>query len=111
MVVPEATDYEVRRELLRANKSSSILELDFLKSAFVYLPLTTEAMLKAAGLWARARQAGKPTAHDENIDIDVILCSQVLTSSYPPSEIVVATSNLRHLSLFVPADLWSNIKP
>ena len=26
-------------------------------------------------------------------------------------DIVVATSNVRHLSRFVPADLWTNIRP
>lgn len=111
IIVAESVDYEIRRELLRANKASSILELDFLKSIFTYLPLTTDVMLKAAELWAQTRQAGKPTSHDENIDIDIILCAQVLTSSYSLSDIVVATSNLRHLSLFVPADSWLNIKP
>ncbi len=110
-IVPECVDYEVRRELLRANKAQSVAELDFLKSAFIYLPLTTEAMLKAAELWAQTRQAGRSTAHDENIDIDIILCAQVLTSGLELSDIVVATSNLRHLSLFVNASLWTSITP
>ncbi len=68
-------------------------------------------MLKAAELWAQTRQAGKPTSHDENIDIDILLAAQVLTSEYLLSDTIVATSNLRHLSLFVPADLWMNITP
>jgi predicted nucleic acid-binding protein len=111
LVIPECTDYEIRRELLRSHKIASINELDYLKTIFTYLPLCTDAMLKAAELWAQTRQTGKPTAHDENIDIDVILAAQVLTSSYPQGETIVATANLRHLSLFVTADLWTNISP
>lgn len=111
IIVPEPTDYEIRRELLRLNKTFSISELDLLKSYFTYLPITTKSMLKAAELWAQTRQAGKPTSHDENIDIDILLAAQVLTSEYLLSDTIVATSNLRHLSLFVPADLWMNITP
>jgi predicted nucleic acid-binding protein len=111
LVIPECTDYEICRELLRNNKTASINELDYLKSVCTYLPLHTHTMLKAAELWAQTRQAGKPTAHDENIDIDVILAAQVLTSHYPQEDIIVATANLRHLSLFVTAELWTNIHP
>jgi predicted nucleic acid-binding protein len=111
VVIPEIVDYEVRRELLRSRKTSSITELDNLKNDLMYLPLNTAALLKAAELWADIRQKGNPTAHDENIDVDVILAAQVLTLGMPETDLVVATVNLRHLSLFVPADLWSNITP
>jgi hypothetical protein len=53
--VPEIADYEVRRELLRANKVRGIARLDLLKNSIGYLPLTTPIMLKAAELWAQAR--------------------------------------------------------
>lgn len=82
-----------------------------LKVDLAYLPLTTTALLKAAKLWAQTRQQGKPTSHDENIDIDVILAAQALTLGISAADIVVATVNKRHLSLFLTADLWSNIKP
>lgn len=59
LIVPEITDYEVRRELLRANKLAGIRRLDQLKNRLEYLPLTTATMLKAAELWAEARQTGK----------------------------------------------------
>jgi hypothetical protein len=68
-------------------------------------------MLKAADLWAQTRQAGKTTAHDENIDIDVILAVQIMISGYALADTIVATSNTRHLSLFVNADAWTNITP
>lgn len=109
LIVPEITDYEIRRELLRANKPSSIAELNGLKSKFLFLPLTSAAMLKAAALWAESRQSGQPTGHAENIDVDVILAAQALTSGLPLDEIVVATTNVRHLTQFVYAELWQNI--
>src|SRR4051812_22303299 len=60
--VPEITDYEVRRELLRANKINGIKRLDTVKNSIGYLPLNTTIMLKAAELWAQARNTGIPTA-------------------------------------------------
>jgi predicted nucleic acid-binding protein len=60
--VPEIADYEVRRELLRANKSEGIAGLDLLKNTIGYLSITTSIMLEAAELWAQARRTGMPTA-------------------------------------------------
>lgn len=111
IIVPEIIDYEVRRELLRSRKAASVAERDNLKADLTHLPLTTVALLKAAELWAQTRQQGKPPSHDENIDVDVILAAQALTLGVPTADIVVATINRRHLSLFLPADLWSNITP
>jgi predicted nucleic acid-binding protein len=85
--------------------------LDAVKVRLTYLPPTTDAMLKAAELRAKARQQGMPPAHDRNIDVDVILAAQALTLGVPASEIVVAAVNVRHLSLFVPAAVWSDIAP
>jgi hypothetical protein len=45
VVLPEIIDYEIRRELLRVNRSNSIRRLDLLKSEIIYLPITTEVML------------------------------------------------------------------
>ena len=111
IIIPEIIDYEVRRELLRSGKTASVAELDNLKAVFTYLPLTTAAILEAAELWAQTRQQGQPTAHDENIDVDVILAAQALTFGVSVDDLVVATVNPRHLSHFVTADLWTNIHP
>jgi predicted nucleic acid-binding protein len=54
--VPEIADYEVRRELLRANKTQGIDRLDLLKNTIGYLALTTSIMLRAAELWGEARR-------------------------------------------------------
>lgn len=109
VVLPEIIDYEIRRELLRANKLSGIKKLDQLKLEIIYLPITTEVMLKAAQLWAEVRKKGKPTADNQALDGDVILASQALLISNYGHQVIVATSNKKHLSLFVDARKWNEI--
>lgn len=109
VMVPEITDYEVRRELLRLLRTAPVARLDALAQATEYLPLTTAAMRRAAELWAQARQQGQPTAGDNTIDGDVILSAQALTLGTP--DVVIATTNVGHLSRFVPAEVWQNIPP
>jgi hypothetical protein len=107
IIIPEIADYEVRRELLRANKVRGMRRLDELVNLLEYLPISTMAMHQAALFWAQARQQGQPTAGDKTIDGDVILAAQAVTLSI--SDVVIATTNVGHLSRFVPADLWQNI--
>ncbi|HUG91143.1 MAG TPA: PIN domain-containing protein [Planctomycetaceae bacterium] len=109
VVIPEIADFEVRRELLRASKRRGIARLDGFATLFEYLPLTTPAMRHAARLWAQARQHGYPTAGDAALDVDVILAGQALALNV--SDVVIATTNVGHLSRFVAADLWQNISP
>jgi predicted nucleic acid-binding protein len=107
--VPEIADYEVRRELLRANKAAGVARLDAVKAALEYLPVTTGAMLLAAELWAQSRQSGSPTAPKEALDGDVILAAQALSTGIPAADLVVATVNVGHLARFVPAQNWRDI--
>jgi predicted nucleic acid-binding protein len=109
VVLPEIIDYEVRRELLRVNKIKSIRRLDALKSELIYLPITTEVMLKAAEMWAQVRQQGKPTADNKALDGDVILAAQAILIGSEEDPSLVATSNPKHLSLFVDAKDWQKI--
>lgn len=109
VIVPEISDYEVRRELLRAQKHKGIERLDALTGLLRYLPLSTEAMRHAAILWTKARQQGQPTAGDKALDGDVILAAQAITLDSP--EVLVATTNVGHLSRFVLAEIWQNVKP
>jgi predicted nucleic acid-binding protein len=107
VIIPEISDYEVRRELLRASKNKGISRLDDLAQLIEYLPLRTEAMRQAAQLWAQARQQGQPTAGDKTIDGDMILVAQAMTLG--SSDVVIATTNLGHLSRFISAQLWQNV--
>lgn len=79
VIIPEITDYEVRRELLRSNKVKGINRLDELIELVEYLPLSTATMRQAAIFWAQARQQGQPTAGDKTIDGDMILAAQAMT--------------------------------
>jgi len=103
--------YELKRELLRAKKAFSIGRLD----AFInvtpgrYVPLSDEALRLAADLWAKSRQEGKLTADSKALDIDVILAAQALSFGATPDEVVIATSNPRHLMHFITAKNWSEI--
>lgn len=106
IVLPEISDYEVRRELLRADKSKGIKRLNQLKAAVTYLPINTEVMLLAAQLWAEVRQAGKPTADSKALDGDVILAAQAKLEEIKGNEIIIATTNVGHLSLFVDTRKW-----
>jgi predicted nucleic acid-binding protein len=107
VLVPEIADYELRRELIRANKQQGLGRLDGLAEMLEYLPLTTAAMRQAAMLWAQARQQGQPTAGDRMIDGDVILAAQALAIGV--DDCVIATTNVGHLSRYCSADLWQNI--
>lgn len=105
--IPEIADYEVRRELLRAGKTRGIERLDALLESFEYLPLTTAVMRDAAWLWADVRKRGQPTADPKALDADVILAAQARRMS--AAEVVVATTNVHHLSRLVDAKLWREV--
>jgi predicted nucleic acid-binding protein len=109
VAIPEIADYELRRELLRADKKKGVARLDQLKATILYLPITTGAMLKAAEFWADARKQGIQTADDKALDGDVILAAQAALLQNQSSTVVVATTNVKHLSLFVSAELWDQI--
>ena len=110
--VPEICDYELRRELLRAGKTRSVMVLDRYKATLGYVPITTDAMLRAAAFWSDVRRQGKPTAPDPALDADVILAGQAATlSAGGEDEIVIATTNVGHLSRFVAAEEWQEVRP
>ncbi|MDP6355468.1 MAG: nuclease [Planctomycetota bacterium] len=109
VLAPEISDYEVRRELLRAGRQKGIQRLDALKETIGYVPLTTSAILKAAEFWARARNEGRPTADDRSLDADVILAAQAFVVAEQEGEVVIATGNVGHLSRFADARNWDEI--
>jgi predicted nucleic acid-binding protein len=102
--VPEIADYELRRELVRKGKQTSINRLDqFGQPRFI--PLTPETMRKAAELWAWVRAKGKPTASDDSLDGDVILVAQATLQTRSFDEVMIVTKNMRHISLFQTAKI------
>ena len=113
VIVPAIIHYELRRELLRANKPAGLARLEAFASATPgrYLPLSDGALRLAAELWATARRQGRPTADSTDLDIDVILAAQALSFGAAPSDVVLATSNARHLSRFITAQNWNDILP
>ena len=111
IAIPEIADYEVRRELIRANRLAGIARLDELKQEFRYLPITTDIMLRAAAFWAQVRRQGVPTASDSALDAEVILAATAAERTAPGDDVVIATTNPRHLTRLVPAQLSHEITP
>ncbi|NJL10860.1 MAG: type II toxin-antitoxin system VapC family toxin [Calothrix sp. SM1_7_51] len=109
VAIPEIADYEVRRELLRAGLLQSLHRLDNLKQTLEYISIQTDTMLLAARLWAEARQTRQPTADAKALDGDVILCAQARLLCDEMTEVVVATTNIGHLSRFITALDWQSI--
>jgi predicted nucleic acid-binding protein len=110
VAVPEIVDYEVRRELIRANRLASLRQLEQLLDLVVYLPITTDVMRRAARLWAMARQTGQPTAAPQALDGDVILAATTIETFGHDPDVIVATSNVSHLSRFVASAHWRDIE-
>ena len=42
---------------------------------------------------------------------DVLIAAQAMDLGLPAAEFIIATVNVGHLALFVPAALWANITP
>ncbi|HLO85833.1 MAG TPA: hypothetical protein VK203_12615 [Nostocaceae cyanobacterium] len=64
------------------------------------IPITPETMLKAAELWAWVRSQGKPTASNDSLDGDVILAAQAILQLESFDEVIVITTNVKHLLPF-----------
>lgn len=109
VIVPEIADYEVRRELLRAGKTTGIRQLDRLKATARYVALTTDTMLLAAEFWADVRRRGRPTTDRYALDGDVILAAQAAIIARGEEQTVIATMNPSPLSLFADARNWQDI--
>ena len=110
VVVPEIADYEVRRELLRSRMSRGLLNLDALGRRLTFAPINTPVMRLAAEYWATARQCGMPTAGDRALDADMNLVAQAsLLEEAWQQDVVIATTNVRHLARFAKARHWREI--
>ena len=115
ITIPEIAHYEVRRELLRIRAVGSLRRLDFAidpSSGFIHLPLTTDAIIKAAEFWALVRQRGVPTASPDALDADAILAGQAALAGLPGDTVSIATTNAVHLNRLpgIDAQTWDRIQ-
>ncbi len=99
----------MRRELLRAKKDAGLARLDEVTANLGLEPIITTAMREAARLWADVRRRGLLTAPDLALDGDVILAAQALGLAALEGDVVVATTNPKHLERFIPAHPWSEV--
>ena len=111
VLVPEIADFEIRRELLRANRHEGVAALDKLADDIGYLEIDTPTWRRAAELWALVRNLGLPTADDKALDGDVLLAAQAQRAAELELDVVVATANIGHLGRYVRAERWEDLAP
>lgn len=116
LISSDLCDYEVRRGLIldqmRTSKGEGLANLDEVKNLIYFLSMTKLVMFRASQLWAISRRQGMPTADEKNIDADVIISAQcqLFQEENLGQNLVVATTNVKHLSRFISAQEWHNIK-
>jgi len=100
-------------ELERLNAKAQIARLKVFTFAYGdrFIALETTHLEEAAKLWALARNTGLPTSDPKALDGDVILAAQALSLRNTAPGLIVATTNPNHISRYVTADLWTNIRP
>ena len=74
--------------------------------------LMTDAIVKAAELWALLRQSGIPTSSPDALDADAILAGQAALAGQPADTVTIATTNLAHLNRYpgIDAQIWDQIR-
>lgn len=113
--IPEIADYEVRRELLRNDRMRALRALDDLKAVMFYLPLSTDALLRASEIWAAAKKFGRTDlgvgVREGALDMDIILAAQALVAGRASGlNPVVVTTHVAHLGIFAQSDEWHNLR-
>ena len=98
--VAEIIDYELRRNFILEKLEKSKNNLNKYRQTNRIIPITSEIMLTAAELWAEIRSSGISTASKENIDCDVILVAQAISLSTEFKEIIIVTTNPKHIYRF-----------
>ncbi|WP_435015875.1 type II toxin-antitoxin system VapC family toxin [Tundrisphaera sp. TA3] len=112
VTIPDVAAFEVRRELLRIGASRKLSNLASLRARLLRAEVTEDAWIKAAEFWALVRRAGKPTANPEALDADAILAGVAATLGMPGDDVVIATTNVRHLTRFpgIDAREWRAVR-
>ena len=107
IVIPEITDYEVRRLLLKRGATRQLKELNGNVEDLYYAPLSTELMREAAQVWAEAENSGHRFGHPKTLNADAILAQTQAMGE----DVTVITKNVRHLAPFVEAVWWTDFAP
>lgn len=115
IISSDLCDYEVRRGLILDSTETNhqgLTNLDELENFIDFLPITRPVMRHASELWANSRRQGMPTADEKNIDADVIISAQcqLFQQENLGQNLIIATTNVKHLSRFLEAKEWQNIK-
>lgn len=106
LIVPEVVDYELRRKLLHLSQYASdptkqtasrkaLMRLDKLGVILGRAAVTESVAREAAQLWAEARGEGRSTAHEQSLDIDVIVAAHCKLE-----QAEVLTLNKKHLERY-----------
>lgn len=114
VTISEIADYEERRELIRRRNKNCLQRLEDIRSRTRYYEITTEIMLKAADIWAKARQKGQSTADNKALDGDAIIAAQAVIAKAAGMYIEVATTDTKDLNrllapYFITAKRWKDI--
>ncbi len=111
--ISDVTRYEVRRELVRLGAVAKLGRLDRICSEVPVVAVTSEAWERAGDFWAIVRRRGRPTASPDALDADAILAGVAATMAGPGDQVIIATTNIRHLGGFpgIDARLWQSIPP
>ena len=95
--------------MLQTGSAKGLIKLNALRKAIGFMPITTAVMDQAAVFWAQARKMGKPTAADAALDGDMILSAHASMLSDQGHNVIVATTNVKHLRIFCDARHWTSI--
>jgi predicted nucleic acid-binding protein len=109
VVMADISDFEIRRELIRAGKARGLARLDHLAAKLGVLPIDRDVWHRAAALWAQARKQGKPTAAPAALDGDVILAAVAQLAAEDGTTVIVVTDNNGHLGQYVDARDWRTL--
>jgi hypothetical protein len=121
VVTSTLCDYEFRRGLLepsdKANDAAiapGLIELDSLADTgtLEFIFVSREDSILAAQMWVDAQAEGRPTSDKNKIDVDVIISAQCLRlqQESPGQKVVMATTNIKHISRYCEAANWRDIK-
>lgn len=112
-------DYEIRRGLIASSirdgkVSEGLSLLDDLRADgyILFSPIANETLNIASALWARSSVNSQSNKDVKNIDVDIIISAQyqLLVEENPGQRVVVATTNIKDLSIYCEAANWQDIR-